>query len=413
MVTIYVCAEFLTKKLTRDCLMLMAVCGWTLFAPIASADEKAIYQQSIKDISSQIDSVTKNLNADRGLLKTERDKLARIEQQIYQQERLLRKINSKISDDRIKQDILKQQVDLAVEQQAKGLSKLRELIRERYRNGSPSVLKMILNLQNPHAVGRLQNYYQYFSNAQRAELRKLQAHLNKITELREQQAQVSARMTVEQSELQQQQVKLKQARQKRNERINKLDKKVAQTNSQLQNLRKDRNRLNALMKSLVAKAAELERLERERLAQLPSRARPNRIPVKGGFKAQSGRLSQPVSAALNYKYGNRLPSTGMRAQGNFYSTALAQRVDAIFRGRVIFADYLKGYGLLIIVDHGDDHISLYGHNQVLYKQVGDSVTTGEQIASSGTSGGLKSPGLYFEIRHNASPINPNKWFARN
>ena len=84
-------------------------------------------------------------------------------------------------------------------------------------------------------------------------------------------------------------------------------------------------------------------------------------------------------------------------------------MQAIFDGRVLFADYLKGYGLLLIIDHGEEHISLYGHNRVLLKDVGDRVSSAEVIAKTGVSGGLQSPGLYFEIRHNATPVNPALW----
>jgi len=99
----------------------------------------------------------------------------------------------------------------------------------------------------------------------------------------------------------------------------------------------------------------------------------------------------------------------MRSEGLFYNTQGSKPVHSIFRGRVLFADFLKGYGLLIILDHGDDHISLYGHNDRLLKKVGDKVESNEIIAKSGVTGGLKSHGLYFEIRKNATPIDASKW----
>jgi septal ring factor EnvC (AmiA/AmiB activator) len=99
----------------------------------------------------------------------------------------------------------------------------------------------------------------------------------------------------------------------------------------------------------------------------------------------------------------------MRSEGLFFNTLGSVSVKSIFRGRVIFADFLKGYGLLIIVDHGDNHISLYGHNDRLIKKVGDIVSSGETIANSGVTGGLKSHGLYFEIRDNATPVDASKW----
>ena len=134
-----------------------------------------------------------------------------------------------------------------------------------------------------------------------------------------------------------------------------------------------------------------------------------RRPVKGGFTKQKGRLVCPVESVPKTKFGERVLSSGMLSEGVFYDTKTSQRVQSIFRGQVLFADFLKGFGLLIIIDHGDEHISLYGHNEVLYKKVGDAVDTNEVISKTGKTGGLKSNGLYFEIRKNATPVNPLNW----
>ena len=128
--------------------------------------------------------------------------------------------------------------------------------------------------------------------------------------------------------------------------------------------------------------------------------------VKGGFIKQKGRLNYPAQGKHKRKYGSRLAESGMRSEGLFIETNGSQAVKSIFRGRVIFAEFLKGYGLLLIIDHGDDYISLYGHNNSLNKKVGDIVETNEVVARSGVTGGLKSTGLYFEIRNNTTPVDP-------
>jgi septal ring factor EnvC (AmiA/AmiB activator) len=99
----------------------------------------------------------------------------------------------------------------------------------------------------------------------------------------------------------------------------------------------------------------------------------------------------------------------MPSNGIFIDTDDEAGVQAVFRGQVIYADWLRGFGLLVIVDHGGSYMSLYGHNKLLYKQVGDAVETGENIALSGTTGGLSSPGVYFEIRHEGKPRDPMLW----
>ncbi|MBX2848247.1 MAG: peptidoglycan DD-metalloendopeptidase family protein, partial [Acidiferrobacterales bacterium] len=197
---------------------------------------------------------------------------------------------------------------------------------------------------------------------------------------------------------------------------------VSADEQRLKKLQADRNRLNTLLTQLKKQKEELARIERERaeaerLAAEKARREGKKLPdkkvirplVKGGFIKQKGRLQCPVSLTATTKFGQRIVSSGMRSEGVFYDTKVSVPLKSIFRGRVLFADFLKGFGLLLIVDHGDDHISLYGHNEVIYKKVGDDVDTNEVIAKTGTTGGLKSPGLYFEIRNNTTPINPATW----
>jgi len=194
---------------------------------------------------------------------------------------------------------------------------------------------------------------------------------------------------------------------------------VVSNESKLEKLKQDRSRLNSLLKTLQKRklelaeiqrkrrAAELKALEESKVKETPKK-KPRKL-VKGGFSKQKGRLSCPLDQAPRTRFGERLISSGMKSEGVFYETGVSKPVRSIFRGQVLFSDFLKGFGLLIIVDHGDNHISLYGHNEVLYKKVGDTITTNEIISKSGMTGGLKRPGLYFEIRNNTAPINPSIW----
>jgi len=164
---------------------------------------------------------------------------------------------------------------------------------------------------------------------------------------------------------------------------------------------------------LEERKAEQERARQEALKPKTTKPR-NTKPVirpivNGGFLKQKGRLQFPVAGKLTRGFGSRMRESGMRSEGMFFDTQGSVSVKTIFRGRVLFADFLKGYGLLIIVDHGDDHISLYGHNDRLLKKVGDRVESNEVIAKTGVTGGLKSHGLYFEIRDSATPIDASKW----
>jgi septal ring factor EnvC (AmiA/AmiB activator) len=275
---------------------------------------------------------------------------------------------------------------------------------------------MLLNQQNPYAVGRLNNYYDYFSNAQEHKLALIRDQISTLEKLRTRKKQNVFDLQKQQATQAEQEQALEGAREERQTLVKKLDTKVLSSEQKLKKLRQDRAGLNLLIKKIAVQAERLRKLERERI-EAENRNRKEgsaanktiRPIVKGGFLKQRGRLRYPAKGDLKNRFGSRIPESGMKSQGVFIDTHGAKTVNSIYSGRVLFADHLKGYGLLLIVDHGDDHISLYGHNGLLYKQVGDRIETGETIALSGVSGGLKTAGLYFEIRQGATPVDPAKW----
>ena len=129
------------------------------------------------------------------------------------------------------------------------------------------------------------------------------------------------------------------------------------------------------------------------------------------FKKLRGKLPKPVKGKTLHNYGSYRSSSQLTWNGVFYGDSLGSDVAAVHYGRVIFSDYLKGHGLLLIVDHGDGYMSLYAHNQTLYKEIGDWVSSKEVIAAVGNSGGLENPGLYFEIRYQGRPQDPRRWLV--
>jgi septal ring factor EnvC (AmiA/AmiB activator) len=127
------------------------------------------------------------------------------------------------------------------------------------------------------------------------------------------------------------------------------------------------------------------------------------------FSRLKGKLPWPVQGKLAARYGANRKAESLTWRGVVIDAEEGREVKAIYNGRVVFADWMRGFGLLLIVDHGNGYMSLYGHNQSLYKNVGDVVRKGEAVATVGNSGGRETPGLYFEIRHNGVPDNPVLW----
>jgi len=386
------------------------------------------YQKSIGEIGRKIKSISRNLNANKALVATERDKLMAAEQELNSLDQLLQKIDYDLAKNQHEYEALNLQITKVIESQSSNRNALRALLSSQYFQAKPDFIKQLLNQENPYAVGRLSNYYQYFSNALNARFEILAVKANELTDLERAQSKLIIKLDSERKEKTKLQASFLKSKQQRADSIARLDRKIASNAEMLAKLKNDRRRLQSLLSQLKVQAAELKRLDQLRMKQetekrkrelstsndtKPSTSPPRkvvkRLPVKGGFVKQKGRLSYPVEGELIRSFGSRLPESGMRSEGIFFNTQGSVSVKTIFRGRVLFADFLKGYGLLIIVDHGDDHISLYGHNDRLLRNVGDVVASGDVIATSGVTGGLKSHGLYFEIRDNAIPVDASKW----
>ena len=392
-----------------------------------SADDIDQYQKNIADIGKQIESISQNLNANKALLKTQRDELLAVEKEISSVTKAISEIDKRINEQREESKLILLQIEELKGEQDTDRQELSDLIVSQYTQGKTNYIKMLLNQENPYAVGRVNNYFQYFTKAKQAKIQELREKIREHQSLQQEHKTLLGELEITQAKQQDQQAQLESSKQARERTVSDLDSKVVSSSQKLAQLKEDRERLNSLIKQIAEQAEKLRKLEEQKLAEERRRTeqakraaeqagKPNEVtpvirePVAGGFIKQRGHLSYPVKGEIKYRFGSRLPESGIKAEGMFFNTIGSAPVTSIFGGRVLFSDFLKGYGLLLIIDHGDDHISLYGHNELLYKAVGDTVDANEIVAKTGVTGGLKSPGLYFEIRNNATPIDPTKWF---
>ena len=384
-----------------------------------SAQQKSQqYEKSIGEIGKKIKNISQSLNANKSLVATQRDKLLKEEQKLHKLSQSLQQIEYQLAKNQHELDALALQIKQLKKSQANNRTALKELLKGRYYQGKPDLLKKLLNQENPYAVGRLSNYHNYFSNALKVRFDLLSQQASAFDALKKEQSETIQALAEKREKQKKVAADYEKSTEARAKTIAKLDKKIATNADTLKKLNNDRERLKSLLNQLKKQALELKRLDElkaKQEAEKRQKTKPNvatsvpRTPVKGGFLRQKGRLKYPVMGKLTRRFGSRMQESGMRSEGSFFNTQGSVPVKSIFRGRVLFADFLKGYGLLIIVDHGDDHISLYGHNDRLLKKVGDKVESNEVISQTGMTGGLKSHGLYFEIRDNATPIDASKW----
>lgn len=261
-----------------------------------------------------------------------------------------------------------------------------------YRLGQQSQLKLLLNQEKPDTVARMGKYYEYFLDA-RAD--KIETYLDTIAELDAIKPKIELRtkaLEKNQASLRQRHQQLVGKQDQRTATLNKLSQSIQRKDDQLKKMAQDKQRLETLLREVSAAIANLE---------LPDDGEP--------FRLRRGKMRMPTQGKLVKKFGNTKAIGKLKWEGVLIDAAAGSSVDAIHHGRVVFSDYLRGHGLLVIVDHGDGYMSLYAHNQSLLKETGDWVSNGETIARVGNTGGQARTGLYFEIRHQGKPTDPIKW----
>jgi septal ring factor EnvC (AmiA/AmiB activator) len=264
-------------------------------------------------------------------------------------------------------------------------------LRTAYMIGSEEPLKLLLNQRDPAQAGRMFAYYGYFGRARAEQVGRIAEHVRHIESL--------------QVELEAEDRELARIEESRRTELARLEQARARRGTVLANLHTESR----------GRAQNLERLKRqksglEKLLRELKRAT-ERYPVdrNSAFVKLRGKLAWPVSGRITARFGESRAG-GVKWDGVMLATERGADVRAVSQGRVVYADWLPGLGLLAIVDHGEGYLSLYGHNDRLYKAVGEKVAAGDAIAAAGDSGGRARPELYFEIRKGGRPVDPRPWF---
>lgn len=261
-----------------------------------------------------------------------------------------------------------------------------------YKLGNQEHLKVLLNQEDPNEVSRMLTWYNYFNEARNREVEAYEQTITELEAIRQQISDENVKMAASRDALKSEREDLLQVQREKQVTLVALNREIEVTGGRIERLTQDREQLETLLR-------QLER----RLARLPS---PTEVIPFGQLK---GKMSLPVAGRIAQQFGSQRVAGRLRWNGMLIEADAGEPVQAIHYGHVVFADWLRGFGLMIIINHGDGYMSLYGHNQVLYRETGDWVTAGETIATVGDSGGQIEPGLYFEIRVSGKPENPQLW----
>jgi len=378
-------------KFTMTSCRLLAISVLLFYAFASNAQEKQ--QQELEKLQQQIQLTERKV-------KQQLKQLEQAEQKLKQSDKALADAaNARRQTEEQRSELEAEEKQLIAQQQElESKLKLQRTmlaaqLKSAYSLGEHDYSKMLLNQQDTGKLERVLSYYQYFN---RARLKQLADLNNTITdlqqvlaELSDKQQQLSATLVI----LQQQQQQLTQAKTKQQQAVTSLQDTLKQQGRQLEYLKQNeaslQTTLEQLRKKLAEKARELIGLDKDK-----------------------GKLTWPVKGSLVQKFGESRQG-GISSRGILIQSPEGASVKAIADGQVIYADWLKGYGWVIVLDHGEGFMSLYGHNQNLLKQPGSRINAGETIALAGMSGGQALSGLYFEIREKGEAVNPLQWLRKN
>jgi septal ring factor EnvC (AmiA/AmiB activator) len=361
---------------------------------VAEEQNPARAEADLKAVRAQIDEVRKALERDAG----KRDKLSR---ELEESEKTIggaRGALDKLRQQRAEHTKRRAELGAARRTEATALERDREALAGQLRAaaliGDDEPLKLLLSQRDPAEAGRMLVYYRYFGAARAAQIESIRSRMREIDTLDAAVAAEEERLTALEKERQGELARLTSARDRRGRALTSLEAESKNRARELERLKGQQDGLEKLVREL--------RRALERIEKFP-------VDSKDAFAKLRGKLAWPVSGRVVATFG-QTRAGGVKWDGLLLAGSQGAPVRAVYHGRIVYADWLSGLGLLTIIDHGDGYLSLYGHNERLYKEVGERVTAGDTIATVGDSGGRSRAELYFEIRKAGKPVDPKPWF---
>lgn len=353
-----------------------------------------IKEQELQDVRKQISDLKKSMDR----RASERDRISgqlqESEGEIAEKRNTLRDLERQQAFSEKKKRELDDELTAKAADLGNETDQLAAQVQAAYTSGEQERIKLMLNQHDPATLGRLLTYYRYMSEFRGDNINAVNNAIDELTNLRKEAAEEENRIAglarAHVAEL----ARLTEAQNERETLLTSLRTKIANDGSEIERL--------------AAQEEDLTRL----IAELASILSDYPITSEEQFSKFKGRLTWPIRGTLIRDFGQPRADGRLKWNGVVLAAPRGQEVRSIYHGRVIFADWLSGMGLLVIVDHGESYMSLYGYNEATLKTAGDWVAPGDVIATVGDSGGQANSGLYFEIRRGSTPQNPRTWVSR-
>lgn len=385
----------LLKRARYAMAVLICLLSLTPYAVFAASNEPDVSPKQLKALKNTISKLNSELSKAEGkkselqnLLKKNEKQISRISKNIHNVQKQLNEAKSRLKE----LHKTKNKLELELKNQQ---SYLQKQVLTAYSLGRQPAVKVLLNLEDPQKIDRTLAYYDYFNKARAKEIETYRSTIHQLTNTQNEIDKENETLIDARNQLVANKSELNESQRARKRTLAKLNRSIKGKNRELNKLVNDQKRLEKLLKEVEKAIADLK---------LPEDSRP--------FSQLKSKLPWPTHGKVTAYYGSRLAGGKLRRNGVIIETRSEAKVSAIHYGRIVFSDWIRGFGLMTIVDHGGGYMSLYGHNKSLIKDIGDWVRTGETIAYAGRSGGQKETGIYFEIRKNGRPQNPLKWLKR-
>jgi len=361
-----------------------------------SASEETDVENELSALRETLKNIETTWRASRTALTETELALSKADAAVSRQVTELRRTQQREAETQTQIDLLTGHKSELTRQRDEELLQVKQHIRAAARMGATSPLKVMLNQEDPNSVARVARYFGYFAEARLESTRALEATLAELADS-EVQLQEETKALAEQREL---------ARVQRDE----LQEKRGDARAIVARYTAEFDSIDTRLSQLRANEQDLIDLLESLRASIFDIGQPNEVVP---FASRKGQLALPLEGPLIKRFGELRPEGRVKWTGVLIEAELGTPVKAIHYGRVVFADWLRGFGLLMIISHDNGYMSLYGHNQVLLVEPGEWVNPGQIIGETGTSGGQPLPTTYFEIRAAGQPIDPMLWCAVN
>lgn len=396
-----------TARLLPALLALIAAASMplaTAAANPAKTQEEARQQQ--RELRERISALQKKLAAAEEIKSEVSDALRESEQAISEANRELRLLNRQSRESNTKLGKLQKSSQDTAHALRTQQDLLGRMLRQQYLQGQSDALRLVLNREDPNEMARQLHYLAHIARARTQLVEGLRNNLREIDRLKAEIADEAAAITRITAEQTAQRKRLEQEKRARAGVLSRVSRDIRVQQREMRAMQANENRLARLvdqLSKLVRKPAPSTR-PRQRTETVPS-SRNDDSP----FAALRGKLALPVRGELGNRFGSPRSDGGVTWKGLFIAARSGDDVRAVADGRVVYADWLRGFGNLLILDHGDNYMTLYANAEALLKQVGDAIRGGETVATVGNSGGNPESGLYFEMRHEGRPFDPLQW----